>query len=376
MIYFDDLQVSNSDIALSIGDAVREMLGVAGIHETLTDQRTLASSSDMVTVTGNTFTWAYAGVFRVADCQGNVATEVTLPVGARLLAGADDGAGQPSIFLGVGIESDAITFWCDNTIISRFPKPTGATVFRVAFTEVRNYKLETEYHVITVHVGDRFVGIASTVAHAGSNMLDSLYFDGYGVGCVCVMNDLDDIGNIADYGTIDPGEPVSAGLSRILIGLIPIIFSRHDGSVRVFVRNRYAAAIASLTPYLAEATRLDTARNYRALRAIVRAVTAYPEAEYLGQHAADLHGGFQIVQNPNVLTFNGAYIVARRDQRKSGDDFKPFSYQGPAPLLFEPGDTVTDSNGVRVVIETMDVAIAPNGALMGGLGGYYVWLYE
>src|SRR5690606_25160281 len=106
---------------------------------------------------------------------------------------------------------------------------------RVVVRQMRLRDIEGEvWRCLTVYMNDRHITTyAKVFDEAGSSW--SLSFIGYDTG-VTTYTDvrIPELGETAEYGTLDPGEVAAGGLPRTLEGRYINWFVRYDGSLRAW----------------------------------------------------------------------------------------------------------------------------------------------
>jgi len=362
MIHFDKFQCYDTQFSLSIAEGIAALLSIAGIHKCLYDARpwTIADgeTSGVFSRSGHHITATDYGTIKLCKAGGNIIIGGSIIDGASYMVGS----GPPdAIASGVGVRfTDAHIEFFDSTgsTRSRWPRGSEDVYARILFHEIVNYKLNVEYKIVAVYVGDSLVAAnAIKVDYDVSSESVYLIMDNAGT----VLIEINDLGGFAKNASVDPGESVTSGLGRLVLGLPLHLFARYDGTARYYSPVPRDAEY-NLINYINQARGVRQTNNYRALSGIVRAVSALPEAEYLHVDSVDKVGSqFNIAQNPNILTYEGALIEAERVQRKSRETFRTLEVQGYAFPLMEPGDVFL-ANGEKWIHNSGDFTLETNGS--------------
>jgi len=365
MIYFDNLQTYTFNYTLDIAEAVAAAMNVAGIHEcsyhgkewNIADEETIGVFSR----SGNTVSASGAGVLDLFQAGGNLVVDVSMQTNCIVGTGVGVDPYRSSL-IRVRITNSHIEILGDTaSVLARFDKPSDMTKMRIAFWEVTNYKLEVTYKIVGVYHGDLLVA-AYAVQTDNMESATSFYIETPGAATFTVY--ASDFSNIALVASVDPGEAVSSGLSRLILGVPIELFARFDGNVYYYAPST-RTVLYSLDDYIKYAQGISRAKEYRQLSGVIRSVSALPEAEYMHPDSVDKVGAqFKVAQNPNVTTFEGAALDAERTQRKTRQAFKTLRIQGAFMPLAEPGD-VFSVLGDNWIHDSSDMTIGTEGRFDG-----------
>lgn len=364
MIYFDDLQCYQSKLSLSMAEAIAGMLTVAGVHEHIYEPRDMylddGEVSGVFSRSGNTITSTSEGSVWIMKAGGSLVVDVDMSGSVELFMGNGDIA-EPANVLGMRVSSGSLEIFDGDGVVSRWPVSSSSGL-RAVFSEIKTYKLEIDYKIVAVYIGDLLL-----TAHAIQRESDT---SSRHLGILTLSSGgsieiyASDLGSPMRYASVDPGEPVAAGLSRLVKGLPITMFARYSGAVK-FYAPKPRESVADLSGYIDYAKTVAIQKNWRALAGVVRAVSALPEAEYIDRSIVDLVGAQIVVaSNPNITTFQGTLSEAERVQDTTEEAFKTLNVTGFACPVLEPGDIITAVSETWIH-DSSDLSIGTRGAFSG-----------
>jgi hypothetical protein len=144
---------------------------------------------------------------------------------------------------------------------------------------------------------------------------------------------------VREWTSVDPSEPVGAGLSRV-IGTTPLFyFARFDGTVRAWIPSDRDVDWAIPD---GRVTRAGERENFF-VPGHIRMVGAYHEATAVNQTMMEeaARGLYTMPNDPNLMTTDEAQAGADRAHRVMRERRKSIALAIPANPLIEPYDRVT-----------------------------------
>lgn len=360
-VQFDNAMITNHRFNDSLAEAISGVLNIAGIHNNEYDQKPLNESSGVFTVTGQSVSAAGAGSFLLCEIENNVLVEGTFTQGMGVMFTTTLGGSG----CGVRYYGNQLEFVDDGGTVL-YEHEIRGTRLRVGHFEVTDFKGDLLYKIVSVWSGDLF--LASHYFTNSSDFATELYIEALSPGTINDIT-LDDIDIPARAVTVDASEQIQAALNRLFQteSKLPIhLFCRYSGAGK-FLINRNRDAIADVSAYSAHAERRTRVRDWSVLRSYVRAVSAWPEADYLDGDIADAVGpAYFIAQNPNITTVDAALEEARRVQDSTEGKHRRLNLTGFALPIIEPGDHLT-VDGEKWVLETQDIKFSRDGKLGGNM---------
>ncbi|MGB2820936.1 MAG: hypothetical protein WBF17_08145 [Phycisphaerae bacterium] len=373
MIYFDNLQAYSTISTHNITEAIAGIFEAANAHVVETRERAYflgdGSAHDTWSRIGNVWDTTGASTIAAAASEGAIVVDVSLPNHGTILFGA----GQTQIpTYGIGVRIyDGVLQFVDQagTPYQKVQLPVADLKirnegdFRIVLHEVTTSKLEIEYKVIVVYQGLRFVG-AQAFLRENDASTQLVYLKHSEAGKFTLT--IQEFSTPALEHSLDPGETPQSSLSRVIKGLTIKMVARYNTHIKITRPIPGMTAIMDLSGYrdLSSAVR---EHNYDARYSRIRAVSAYPEAEYIDTRASDEVGGqFAIVSNPNIITIEGASAEAERAQNVSDSEAETLSIEGPSCLILEPDDLITIDGENWIAIEG-DRRIGADGSHMSSV---------
>lgn len=141
----------------------------------------------------------------------------------------------------------------------------------------------------------------------------------------------------AEYGTLDPGELPTGGLSRTMEGRYLRWMIRYDGSLHAW-KTKAVASDHTFSEKYAISANVDAT----ALVTHVRMMGAYIWAEAYDEELSALYGHrFREVDNPMLLTEGEVYIEAEKTLKRFEESAFTGSVDVPFLATLEPDDRVT-----------------------------------
>lgn len=367
MIYFDNLQVSSMQSTHNVKETVAGILEVAGIHALdsyeapylLEDE----AASGVWSRDGNEWEATASGVIAVANAEGAVVVDLDIPDGGSVLFGNGDSS---SISQGIGVKRNGGSLQFideEETVYLSAPLPVNDGRLRVVVNEVTSYRLEIEHKIVIVYQGYRFVAAQAFIRE--DDVSSELVFL-KASGAMTFDLHIDEFARLSLSHSVDPGETPQAALNRAIQGLALNLMARYNGRAFLSQPRPGRAVDVDLSAY-EHYSSTKRQYDYDARSSRVRAVSAYPEAEFVDRSASDEVGGqFEIVSNPNVITLAGASAEAERIQDLSDEKGETLIMEGPSCIVIEPGDLVT-IDGEYWIADHCDRKIGTNGAHMSSV---------
>ena len=383
MIYFDNLQAFATISTHPLSEAIMGVLEVANVHKFQTRERPYllndGASSGTWLREGNY--WSCDGsivdTLAVCETEGGIVVDILFPDNGVVLFG-EGGTSVPTYGIGVNIISTgpytgSIRFVDqDDTIYQSVPitsniygTPCDGN-YRIVLHEITTAKLEIDYKLIVVYQGLRFLA-AQAFYRENDRSTELMYIRNNHTGHPSYFHVyVQEFSTPALEHSVDPGETPQASFSRVTTGLSYKMAARYDTSVNIMRPRAGMEVDIDLTDYR-ELSSITKIYNYDKRYSRIRAVSAYPEAEYIDPVASDQVGGqFAVTSNPNIITMKGAATEAERAQNVSDSEAEVITIEGPSCLIMEPDDLVTVDNQNWIVISG-DRVIGPNGTHMSSV---------
>jgi hypothetical protein len=383
MIYFDNLQGYATNSTHNIAEAIAGVLEVANVHTVQTRERAYLLANFGTSGNWERFDnyWVSDGVsiepIAAAEAEGGVVIDVAIPDDGVILFGSG-GTHAPIYGLGIAItEIDASTTVLrfvdqDNNIYQSLELPPASqdyppeNFFRVVLHEITTSRLEIQHKLIVVYRGLTFVA-AQAFYRENDESTELVYLKNNSVGSPLTFRLIvQEFATPALEHSADPGETPQASFSRVTTGLAYKMAARYNRSVNLMRPVPGMSPVMDLSDYR-DLSSVTKSFNYDKRMSRIRAVSAYPEAEFIDPQASDQAGGqFALTSNPNIITLEGAAAEAERVQNVSDSEAETIMIEGPSSLVLEPDDLVTVDNE-NWITTSGDRIIGQNGSHMSSV---------
>lgn len=248
--------------------------------------------------------------------------------------------------------------------------PTEADVEIVFRQQILDDTENIVWRTITVYMNDAWVTTHSDYLSTVGNHID-IGFLSYGNGTVTEYSDIrvPELCDIAEFGTIDPGETPLGGLQRTIEGRYLKIMSRFDGSLRAW-KKKQRDNVVSFTSSVK-----GIQRNYDipSLITHARMMGAYVWAEDIDSALIGKYGHrFKELNNSMLLTRDECYEESTNSLKRSQEEAFGISWIAQHIPVLEPEDRVS-VDGDDWIIDSYSSEISNGRIRTTYRGRSYVW---
>lgn len=330
-VTFENARISNNAPPLALEEIFRLYSAWAGIHDTQFDS---LYSSDLVTVTG-----AESGDWDVQWLPSTFPANTVVQYYKQSLEQGVFFRVNGTVYLVTTESTGHIYIYQDGNLVHHVPRnvPTTGKV-EIVFRQQRQSDDEADgWHGITVYINHAVM--ASYAYYAGNSFgAVEIGFAAYDLATVDYADvRVPELCEVAEYGTLDPGETPVGGLSRTIEGRYIRWFVRHNGALRAWKTKAIASAY-EFTEYF----RLTKSTDVSELATHVRMMGAYIWVEAINNTLMRRYGHrFKEVNNPMLLTEQETSVEAGRTLKRIEE--QTFTAEADVDFMpiLEPEDHIT-----------------------------------
>lgn len=217
--------------------------------------------------------------------------------------------------------------------------PTEADVEVVFRQQILDDREDVVWRTITIYMNDAWVTTFSDQLTTVGNHID-IGFLSYGNGTVTEYTDIriPELCDIAEFGTIDPGETPLGGLQRTIEGRYLKMMCRWDGSMRAWKKKTRDSLMTFTTPI----SSLQRDFDIPSLITHARMMGAYVWAEEIDSGNISTYGHrFKEVNNAMLLTRDECYEEAVNTLKRSEEEAFDISFIAQHVPILEPEDRIS-----------------------------------
>lgn len=344
-VVFENARISNNAPPLTLEEIFRLYGAWSGIHNAQFDA--LYSNASLVITGVEASDWDIqwlSGTFPANTVVNYYKEDLIQGVAFRV-----DGV----VYLVTTDDANQAAIYQDGTLVHHVPRDVPATgEVSIVFRQQRLSDDEADgWHSITLYINHAVMASYSYYAGNSFGALE-VGFAAYDLDTVTYTNvRIPELCEVAEYGTLDPGETPVGGLSRTIEGRYLRWLIRYDGSLRAW-KTKAIPSAHEFTDQFAFTTSTDITE----LATHVRMMGAYIWVEAINNTLMRRYGQrFREVNNPMLLTEQEIGVEALRTLKRFEEQTFTADMDAIFVPMLEPEDHITANGEWMISAISLDI---------------------